>query len=80
MVFEYISVPQNRSEIGIESLLFSAWKLRRRGWLSDPPVWEPLTIRQRGLVMDFTAPSQVLGRKGEGLGISGWISWGQSEH
>lgn len=30
-------------------------------------------------MMEFTALSQVLGGKGEGLGVSGWISWGQSE-
>lgn len=42
-VSEYIPVPQNCSEIGVKSLLFSAWKLGQRGW-----IWEPLTIRQRG--------------------------------
>lgn len=52
----------------MESLLFSAGKLRQAGWISDPAVQEPLIIGQCVPVMDFRALGQVLGIKGPGWG------------
>lgn len=57
-VFGHTSVPQRRSEVAVGTLLFSAWKLSHRGSISDPSGWQPLTMRQSGLVMDLTALSQ----------------------
>lgn len=55
---------QRCSGLAVGTLLFSAWKLRQRGWISDPSVWQPLAVRQLGLVMGLTALSQVLGARG----------------
>lgn len=48
------------AEVAMGTLLFSAWKLRQRGWVSDPTA---ATDYER-LVMGLTALSQVLGSKG----------------
>lgn len=64
------------AEVATGTLLFSAWKLRQRGWISDPCM---AATDCEGIVMGLTPLSQVLGSKGQSLGISEGISGGQSD-